>query len=1083
MIRGRHMEEIDHRRRLAAGAALERPALQERLDETFGKRLTLVVAGAGFGKTTLVRQWVADVEHAWYTAGPGDGLDTLAQALAAQLDIPQGAVPVGPRTPATPAASPADELLRAQALAASMSEALRERLTHDLVLVVDDFHELTSAASISLVENLLRQTPPLLHVVVISRLDPAFRIQRLRAQGEVTELGAAALAFTPNDVAEVLGLELGAHAPELVESVMEVTQGWPAAIRLLVEALRGLDVDAQRKELDRLARLEDSRLERLADEVFAQAPEEVRRLVQVAAELETFSTSLCEAVGLAGAADTVAGLERRNLFVQRAPGDEASLVLHPLIRDFSRSRWPLTANERSEIWRSAGAWFEVRAEYEAALRAYAMADDPKRVERLLKEHGPQLVASGAVEAVLEAGERLGDATHDQELDQLLGEANWAAGSWDQALALLERSVGEADDLPPAVAWRMGAVHHLRGAPDAALTVYDRARLDGSDPRGEAHVLAWKASAHWIRGEAEVCRSTGVEAVEAAQRTGELRALAAAHTALGVLASMEGDRTANMHFERALEAAERTHDVLQAIRIRVNWQMPLHEEGSYEQALEVVDAAISQAEIAGFSFYEALGLANRAETLTALGRLEEALSAADAAKVIFERLQSTWVAVAHQSRAEVYRCRGELALARAAYEAGLSIATRSEELQMIVACSAGLAQVLVHEDADEARRLVDRALAARPWWGHVETMIACGWTLLVLGDRERAAELAAEAGVEARERVDPAGIAASLELGALAAPEPAGELSRLAEAQSIRRRDGDAIGEARCELIRARLGDATVSPADRRRAEQSLRERGIRPEGPHAAGALALLPPESPAPVALQTLGGFAALVDGRPLSPADWQSRKARDLVKILVARRGRRVSRDVLIELLWPDGEATAVGNRLSVALSRARSALDPRKQFLPDHFIAADKESIWLVQANLESDVETFLGEAAAVEEPERLSYAESLYAGDFLEDDADADWAISLREEARQAYVELTRRLARDAAKAGDEDKAARYLLRLLHSDRFDERARLDLVELLVRAGRHGDARRRYREYTAAMDEISVEPTAFPVPTTRP
>jgi DNA-binding SARP family transcriptional activator len=691
----------------------------------------------------------------------------------------------------------------------------------------------------------------------------------------------------------------------------------------------------------------------------------------------------------------------------------------------------------------------------------------------------QLVASGAVETVIAAGEALVDETNDRELDQLLGEAHWVAGNWDRALGLLERSTGGEAALSPQLAWRIGAIHHLRAAPDAALAAYERATFDGSDPSGEAHVLAWKASAYWLRGDADACRTTGLEAVAASEHAGELGALAAAHTALAVLASMEGDRGANFHFERALEASERTRDMLQGVRIRVNWQMPLHEEGLYEQALEVVDEAIRQAELSGFSFYQALGLANRAETLTALGQLEEALSAADSARVIFERLQSSWLAVAHKCRGDAYRLREELPVARAAYEASLSIAEKSHELQMIIAASAGLARVLAREDADATRRLIDRALAGGSWWGHVEAVLSCGWALLVLSERTRAYELAAQAGAEARKRGNPAGIAESLELQALAADDPASEAGRLREAEAIWRRIGNVIGEARCQLLRVRLGDIATDPAAGRRAEQVLRERGIPLEEPHAAGPLAFLPAERSAILTLRTLGGFTALIDGRPVPSSAWQSRKARELVKVLIARRGRRVSRGMLIELLWPGEEPSAVSNRLSVALSLARSVLDLEKRFPAAHFIASDKESVWLVEANLEVDVETFLAEAARSDEPDRLLYAESLYGGDFLEEDVYAEWAISLREEARAAYVEVARHLAHDAADAGDADRATRYLLRLLDHDSFDERAHLELIAILARAGRHGEARRRYREYTTAMEEIGVEPAPFPAP----
>jgi DNA-binding SARP family transcriptional activator len=139
-----------------------------------------------------------------------------------------------------------------------------------------------------------------------------------------------------------------------------------------------------------------------------------------------------------------------------------------------------------------------------------------------------------------------------------------------------------------------------------------------------------------------------------------------------------------------------------------------------------------------------------------------------------------------------------------------------------------------------------------------------------------------------------------------------------------------------------------------------------------------------------------------------------------------------------------------------------------------------------NLTVDVEIFVHEASAGlalqasqagTARERLEYAESLYAGDFLEEDPYEDWAVALREEARAAYIASARALAEDAAEAGDHSAAASYLLRVLERDAYDEQAYLALVAALAAAGRHGDARRGYRRYAERMTEIGVEPASFP------
>jgi DNA-binding SARP family transcriptional activator len=174
-------------------------------------------------------------------------------------------------------------------------------------------------------------------------------------------------------------------------------------------------------------------------------------------------------------------------------------------------------------------------------------------------------------------------------------------------------------------------------------------------------------------------------------------------------------------------------------------------------------------------------------------------------------------------------------------------------------------------------------------------------------------------------------------------------------------------------------------------------------------------------------------------------------------------------------------------VALSTIRSVLDPEKRFGPEHFVSADRSAIRLDLANVSVDVEMFLAQAAeglalrrdgrAAEAAGPLAAAEAAYAGDFLEEDADESWAVGLREEARATYLAVARVLAEDAAASGDQDGAARYLLRILERDLYDEQAHLGLVSSLVAAGRHGEARRRFRAYCSRMDEIGVESTPFP------
>lgn len=240
-------------------------------------------------------------------------------------------------------------------------------------------------------------------------------------------------------------------------------------------------------------------------------------------------------------------------------------------------------------------------------------------------------------------------------------------------------------------------------------------------------------------------------------------------------------------------------------------------------------------------------------------------------------------------------------------------------------------------------------------------------------------------------------------------------------------------------------------------------------------------------VAIRSLGAFRLFRDGVPVPATAWQSKKARTLLKILVVRRGRATPRDRLMEALWPEADPAKLANRLSVALATARGVLDPSKRHPVEHFIAADKDSMRLDLEHVTVDVEEFLRRAheglafargeSRDESATALAEAEALYVGDFLEEDLYDDWAADLREEARATYIAVARTLAERSLQAGEQDAAVRYFLRVLDKDSWDEGAHLSLVSALERAGRRGEARRRYRAYSSRMGELDLPAAPFP------
>jgi len=1065
-------------------ALLRRERLLTLLSGALDRRLTTVIAEAGYGKSTLLADFAAGQHCAWYGCSAEDAsLAVLARGIVDALRLRVPALPLdvsGAITAAGGAGVERDEAARARGVAALVSEALQAELHRDLVLVLDDVHELAGAAgALQLVESLCRQAPNRLHLILASRTELPFPVERLRGQGQVLEITGSDLAFDVTETTDLLAALLATDDPTLADELHRATGGWPATVRLAVETLRGVAPEGIRPALERIRRPGGPLFAYLAAEVFAKEPPEAAELVRTAAPLERFTPELCDALGATRSAEILGSLARRGLFVELHGHAGHWYSLGEPVREFALADPGMDESAIRDVRMRASSWFEEHGHVEDALRCLTAAGHLAGTARLLAAHGADLLAQGSVDAVLEAVATLPADLRDTRIEQLAGEALQIRGEWDEALRCYERASGDTELRPPALAWRIGLLLHLGGHLDEALETYEHASEAGA-PRDLALLLAWRASARWLRGDVERCRADASRAFDIAFEAGDAQALAAAHTVLAMLAALEGDRAANdSHYLKALDYAQRAGDVLQLIRVRTNRGSRHLEEGAYEEAISELDLALRLADIAGFPAFRALALTNRGEAHAKLGRFEEAVADLEDARELYQRLGSRMVAYPLDKLGEIYRERGDLALARATYEEALSRSEPSGDMQGLVPALTGLARVLVVDEPEEAERLAMRALELGPGMGHAHALIAAGWAALASSRRDDALEYAAESAAAAGMRRDRASLAESLELRTLAAADPRQEVHRLEEATAIWRELGNPLGEARAQLGAALLaGDDTAAAA----AEERLQALGARGQ---RAALTHVVPHDGPV-VAVQSLGRFRVSRHGESVPLAAWQSRKARDLFKILVARRGRPTTRDYLMETLWPEQDPAPLGNRLSVLLSTVRSVLDPEKEHDPDHFVAGDKSAVWLQSDNLTVDVDRFLSTAADAlaswhagnaDAHSHLAAAEGLYSGDFLEEDAYEDWAIGLREEARAAYIEVTRALADSAATSGDADPASRYYLRILERDAYDEPAHLGLVATLETAGRHGEARRCFRTYCARMDEIGVESAPFP------
>ncbi|QCW49775.1 tetratricopeptide repeat protein [Nocardioides dongxiaopingii] len=656
--------------------------------------------------------------------------------------------------------------------------------------------------------------------------------------------------------------------------------------------------------------------------------------------------------------------------------------------------------------------------------------------------------------------------------------------------LLERAVAvvapDGGALPVALAWRHGYALHQAGRFAEALLVYARAGDEAGDQPGTptdpvdvAFLHASHASTLWATGDAVASRRLSDQAVQEALACGNDSAVAAAWISQALVCVLEGDLDANLvAYEKALTAAERAGDVLTQARIHNNLGSRCNSEGRYTEALTHLDRAIALAEsVAAPGPVRALSLITRSDSLLGLGRLEECLAELHLARTITRTSESPLLGLAVVGIGDANRLCGNATQAALAYREALAIAERTNNAQIIVPATSGLARVLVVDDLDEAQGLVKQALDQPAAVGQVEPLLAAGWVCLATGDKAAAGEYSRLAVREAGRRHDSRGLAESLELQSLLMSGPRA-VDLLDEAGTLWRSTANSIGLATNQALRAR---ATTDHVEEQAARRRLRALGVRDDATRIAGPLQALGGADRARVAIRTLGAFAVLCDGETVPASAWQSRKSRDALKILAGRRGRPITREALSEHLWPDSPGS--GNRLSVVLSTLRGVLDPGKEHPSDHYLRADREAVRLDTEHVEIDAVVFTqtatgalralrsGERTDLAVVEELERAAAMYTGHYLEDDPYSDWTVDVRDELLSSALEVKRELALALLGRGEQQRAIPWLVGLIADDPYDEPSHHHLITTLHQARRHGEARRAYRGYSTRMKQIGA------------
>jgi LuxR family maltose regulon positive regulatory protein len=566
-----------------AGDVVHRARVRERLERGLDRPLTLVCAPAGYGKTTLLSDWLAHAHrpHAWLSLDESDG--DLGAFLSYFVAAVRTACPEACRHTLDLVSAP--ELPPATLLVTTLANDL-EALSCEpacasgrcLILVLDDYHRVRKEAVHTLLANLLQHPPHTLHLILSTRQDPPLPLTVLRARGEMDEIRLQDLRFTSDEVAEFMRRAIEAPLDEQAAAVLaERTEGWAAGLRLAALAFAAsTDIDGHLAGLPAENRYV---MDYLMSEVFSHAPAATQEFLLKTSILDRLSGPLCDAV--TGSAQTpwnghayLEWLAEHNLFTWSIDPRQSWYRYHHLLQTLLRSRLEqqYSSQEIAALHARAGAWFAEHGFVEEAIEHALAAGDVAQAARLVEanrheamnhEHWPdlrrwlgflprqpvnerpELVMAEAwllhhrsslpdVPSRLARAEMLlrelplaeeANASLQGEIDALASQLAYWTGDAERTLALAQRALAATPlehSYVRCVAWLFaGAALQLRGDYGDALDAYHMGLREETRRSGTyaTRLLTGLCFTYWMAGDLSSLLQTANKMLELANEGG------------------------------------------------------------------------------------------------------------------------------------------------------------------------------------------------------------------------------------------------------------------------------------------------------------------------------------------------------------------------------------------------------------------------------------------------------------------------------------------------------------------------------------------------------------------------------------
>jgi ATP/maltotriose-dependent transcriptional regulator MalT/DNA-binding SARP family transcriptional activator len=1035
---------------------LHRPRLVDFLHENLNRKVLLLSAPPGYGKTSLLVDFLqeAGLRFTWYSM---DGADadpwTFLSHLAAS--VVEAFPEVREHLLASLSGTVAQDSSPEMALQILANE-IQSRIPDYFLLVIDDFHHTDGSQPVrALVNWLLDHLPDNCCLILASRSMPELPYLKLAAKQEIAGLGGKDLAFTADEIrAYLAGNHQLSVSLEEAQRLATESEGWITGILLGTHTLwKGL-----LRSISEAKGTEAQVFAYLAQEVFAQQPEPTRRFLKATSILDVMRPAFCDALlGIGNSAELLESLEQANLFVGRLSGEEKVYRYHALFQEFLVQQLEADGEQ-------VGHDLHARA-------------------ARLEEQG------GNTEQALEHYLRIGSETDSVRVLESLMETAYQAGRLDTLGQWLDRLGGEAVGRHVQLLAMRGRLCRQKGAFDAALAYYAEARelyLKGGDRCGEATVRIREALVHRYRGALEqarlICEDVLAHYPEIA---GDLKTQAQAHRILGEVHHIAGQLPkAKDAFRRSLRLFEQAGDLYQAAALHQalgttarRMGNPLEAEGHYTRALKILQQLGNRWRVAEIQNNIGVGHYYQGEYEPALQVLERAL--VEAREVGHHHTEAAVLASLGDVHVDLANDRQAQQLYLESLEGTRS--TRDFVLEVYVLCA--LANLYCVDQAwDQAHAFLDEA-AALPipeGPGYLRGLLAQqrGIVLLDQGNAPRAlTELeAAESHLQAagakRELARAFLWHANAHYRSGDSPEAFNLLDQaidlcveiahpnlfvadgrrmlplLDEARKHDERHREWLGR-----LLTRIHQMSITPLHRPEAEVTRQVHSPRVE--------------------VRALGSGNVSVNGSPIAHTAWGGPLVKELFFYLVDHGS--VRREAILGTFWPEYSTAKAKSVFHATVYRMR-------RVLPEGVIGySAPEETYVVERAADTwyDVAAFedLVNHARKQDARTaglLEEALAIYRGPYLSD-VYSEWAAGRRQQLHQAYIDVLTMLARIRMASGDAGAAIGLYRKALLEEPYREDLHRELMKTLEAAGRPAEALQHHQTLVELLRrELNTGPT---------